>query len=94
MPRDRSSYDRCVIRDDRGLLHNALLYRKFLLDGSLRLYQISTGCMPSPRLYIVRPEHRSAWPPVGLWHDNVWIIEWRVREAPTCLVCVTALVSV
>jgi hypothetical protein len=79
--------DYMVVRDSSGLLHAAQLYRKFDDDGALRLFQVSTACAPTVKQYTT-PERYTKAMPEQVEHGGFLIVEWRVRENPTCLTCV------
>lgn len=89
MSKTDSRYDRWVIRDDVGLLHNALVFRVFDDNGNIRVFQVSTACAPVVKQYKANPDHPSNLPP-SVSHGDFLIVEWHVREAPTCLICVIA----
>jgi len=91
-------YDEWIVQDSRGVTHVAKIGRVYDDAGALLLFQVSTACHP-----IVTQLQRSAlsaWlggdlPPVildGRWdddhRDDLVIIKYRLREAPTCVRCV------
>lgn len=86
---NQNRYDRWVVRDDTGLLHNALVYRQFDAVGDLKVFQVSTACCPAVKQYSM-PSTYVGTMPKNVNHGNFLIVEWRVREAPTCLECVVA----
>ncbi len=80
-----------VVRDHAGMLHAAQLLRQFSDDDedTLLSIQISTGCEPVVKRYdlpvpyhVLRPDDMPS-----IQHGDFAIIEWRVREDPTCLAC-------
>lgn len=88
---NQAKYDYWVIRDDVGLLHNALVYRQFDAEGMLLVFQVSTACRPAVQQFF--NVNRYDWSGTRLprvSHGNFLIVEWRVREVPTCLECVVA----
>jgi hypothetical protein len=87
--------DRWVVRDDLGLLHNALVARFFNSDNEIVTVQVSTACCPK----VMQMEglrgnywHGSSLPSIvlhGLGRP-FQVIEYHVREVPTCLMCLGA----
>ena len=89
MTRRLPRQDRWTVRDGEGLLHAALLTRLFDDEGKFRAYQVSTGCSPVVKQYAVRQWIATDLPPETV-HGNFTIVEWRVREQPSCLACLVA----
>jgi hypothetical protein len=84
--------DYWVVRDEGGMLHAAMLMRQFSDDDEDLLlgFQIATGCAPAVKRYdlpvphhVLRPEDMPS-----VMHGGFHIVEWRVRENPTCLACI------
>jgi hypothetical protein len=88
---NQSKYDHWIVRDDVGLLHNALVYRQYDAEGRVLVFQVSTACAPSVQQYDNTAKHD--WAGVRLPHVQVGdflIVEWRVREVTSCLQCIVA----
>ena len=80
-----------VVRDDAGMLHRAAVHRYFWEDRAVRAINVATACRPS--VTRVSNTHRADWSGVNLpklAHDSLVLVEWRVREEPTCLACLVA----
>ena len=84
----QSKRDCWTVRDSSGVLHAAQLCR-FYKGHALQAFQISTACHPVVKQIL---NHQSLdWgsaadlpaTPLG----DIVIVEWRVREDPTCLAC-------
>lgn len=89
MRKSSGRLDRWVVRDAKGLLHEALVHRHFDDEGDLGLIQVSMGCEPRAQRHTMPRTYVGMMPgPIDFGSYN--IIEWRVLEAPTCLACVTA----
>lgn len=86
--------DYWVVRDEGNMLHAAQVLRQYSDDDEdmLLAIQVATGCAPMVKRYefpqphhVLRPDDL---PTVG--HGGFVIVEWRVRENPTCLACIIA----
>lgn len=91
----RPKVDFWVCRDTNGVLHAAKIERFF--DGHNQLVQLQgcTGCRPRVQSCSV-PQgdwHGKKLPPLSIGDSNgrngITLIEYWVREAPTCVTCVT-----
>jgi hypothetical protein len=84
--------DRWVVRDHTGLLHTAQLLRQYSDDDEdmLLAIQVATGCAPMVKRYELPQPHHVLRPEdvPTVWHGGFTIVEWRVRENPTCLGCI------
>lgn len=88
--------DRWVVRDDFGLLHNALIARYFNSNDELCTLQVATACHPRMEQIENLNTHGAYWsgsvlPSVTLTNNGshrFQIIEYHVREVPTCLQCI------
>ena len=82
-------HDKWIVRDETGMLHRAAVHRFFWADGSLRAFHVSTACRP--HITRVTNKDKQDWSGARLplmVHETVTIVEWRVREEPTCLACI------
>jgi hypothetical protein len=85
-----------VCRDDEGLLHNAKVTRFFDAAGRLTSIQVASACRPRVQQTPIDPSsgyHAANLPPTTLsnpWgRDRITLVEYRIREAPTCVRCAT-----
>lgn len=86
---NETTRDHWIVRDEGNVLHVAQLARTCDRDGRLLAFQIATGCAPIVKRYeLPQPTYwaGSSMPTVA--HGGFTIVEWHVREAPTCLACV------
>lgn len=84
----RTKRDRWVCRDDAGLLHMAMIMRFYDLNDALHLMQASTACDPVMHQLNVAPDSGFVGqhlPRIGM--KGFILVEYNVREVPTCLQC-------
>ena len=87
--------DYWTVRDGEGVLHRALVRRYFDDIGRVVFFEAATGCHPVARH--LSNTHRDDWAGADLprlylsGHPEFTIVEWRVREIPTCLACVSII---
>jgi len=79
-----------AVRDEAGLVHTAQVARFFDDDDDvITAFEVSTAC--HPRVMSVRGHGQSDWVgcylPATMITARFTIVEWNVREAPTCLGC-------
>lgn len=92
-PKLRSKVDTWVCRDTNGVLHVAKIERYFDDHNKLIQVQGCTACRPSVSTYTSPPGDWSGrkLPPLSLGNehgkDRITLIEFWVREAPTCVRC-------
>lgn len=89
--------DRWVVRDDMGLLHNAMVARYFNSDNELVTLQVATACHPAVEQYegIDKVNTNGVWSGSNLPSltmrgpkgSRFQVVEYHVREIPTCLQC-------
>jgi hypothetical protein len=94
---NETKYDFWVCRDSDGLLHNVKVGRFYNAAGQLTQVQLASACRPRVQQEIIKPAdgyHAHHLPPITLGNawgkDRVTIVEYRIREAPTCVRCATA----
>jgi hypothetical protein len=91
---NESKYDIWVCRDSDGLLHTVKIGRFFDAAGHLVRLQASAACRPRvQQLAVGSPNSYSgrSLPNMTLGNqwgkDRVTLVEYCVREAPTCVRC-------
>lgn len=77
------------------MLHAAQVLRQYADGGDediLMSLQISTACAPVVKRYDLPMPHHVLSPAdmPTVAHGGFVIVEWRVRENPTCLACIIA----
>lgn len=89
MPAKRNYW---VVRDDGGMLHVAHLLRQYSDDDEDKLltFQVATGCAPVVKRHNLPVPYHVTQPTdmPTVMHGGFTIVEWRVREEPTCLGCI------
>lgn len=86
----QTKYDVWSVRDAAGLIHTAKVGR-FYNGGSLRAIQVATACHPAVKQ--VTNDRNQDWSSAALLPQIVLadfvITEWRLREDPTCIACMS-----
>jgi len=92
----RNKRDHWVCRDDMGLLHNSMVARFFDDEDKLCTLHVSTACHPKVEQFDGINQrgiywHGSTLPAVTMTHSSprFQIVEYHVREIPTCLQCLS-----
>lgn len=80
-----------TVRDTDGLLHAAVVHRFIdAADGTIKSMRVATACAPQLRQRSHRdsdaPWRGASLPAVRLANGSV-VVEYRVRDAVTCLRC-------
>ncbi len=84
-------YDRWIVRDDAGLLHNALVGRFYQADDTLAVLQVSTACRPKVKQ--MRFDGSPRWNDADLPMfalEGFMIMAWRIHEPVSCFECLAA----